>query len=126
MTAGAATQARLTLRGHDPQPAGLRVVYRTPRTRAMKALLSLLGFWVLAPIAFFIPPHFPWALLAVVAGIYFAFRQWNGEYVVEEFSGNCPRCGALLSLAPGSRIRLPHKMVCYQCHHEPVLEPRPV
>ena len=126
MTEGAAARARLTLRGHDPQPAVLGVVYRPPRTRATKALLTLLGFWVLAPIVFLIPPHIPWALLAVAAGIYLAYRQWNGEYVVQTFSGSCPRCGATLSLAPGSKIRLPHKMVCFQCHHEPVLEPRPV
>ena len=114
--------ARLSLRGHEPRPAALEVEYRSPKTRATRALLSLLGFWLLAPLVAVIPPHIPWALLAFAAGIYFAARQWTGEYVVHRFEGACPRCGAALPLPAGSRIKLPHRMVCYQCHHEPVLE----
>jgi hypothetical protein len=114
--------ARLTLRGHEPAPAELAVVYRSPKTRATRAALSLLGLWILTPIVAIIPPHIPWALLAFLGGIYLAFRQWNGEYVVQRFEGACPRCGAALPLPPGTRIKLPHRMTCYQCHHEPVLE----
>lgn len=118
----APTTARLMLRGHEPRPAFLDLEYRSPRTRATRALLSLLGLWALAPLVFIVPPHIPWALLAVVSGLYLAYRQWTGEYLVHRFEGRCPRCEADLPLAPGSRIRLPHAMVCYQCHHEPVLE----
>jgi hypothetical protein len=114
--------ARLTLRAHEPQAAVLEVVYRPPRTRATRALLSLLGLWVLAPIVAIVPPHIPWALIAFLAGIYLAHRQWTGEYVVQRFEGACPRCATPLPLPRGSRIRLPHQMVCYSCHHEPVLD----
>lgn len=114
--------ARLALRGHSPSGAVLRAAWRSPRARATRAALSLLGFWAIAPIVFFIPPHLPWAAAAAVAGVYFALRQWTGEYVVEHFEGNCPRCGNPLPLATGTRIRLPHRMVCYHCHHEPSLE----
>jgi hypothetical protein len=41
---------------------------------------------------------------------------------VQRFEGACPRCDNPLPLPPGSRIRLPHRMVCYKCHHEPLLE----
>ena len=116
--------ARLTLRGHEPRPATLEIEYRAPRTRMTRALLSLLGFWVLAPLVAIVPPHVPWALLAFAAGIYFAFRQWTGEYIVHRFDGACPRCETPLPLPAGSRVRLPHQMVCYRCHHEPLLEVR--
>ena len=116
--------ARLSLRGHEPRPAALEIEYRSPKTRLTRALLSLLGFWVLAPVVALLPPHLPWALLAIAAGIYFAHRQWTGEYIVHRFDGACPRCESPLPLPPGSRIRLPHQMVCYQCHHEPLLEVR--
>jgi hypothetical protein len=117
-------EAQLTLRGHDPRPAVLEVVYRSPRTRATKAILSLLGCWILGLVVVLIPPHIPWVIAAFVAGIYFSVRQWRGEYVVQRFQGECPRCGAALPLPPGSRIRFPHPMTCFQCHHEPVLEVR--
>ena len=114
--------ARVTLRGHEAKPAVLDVEYRDPRTRATKAAIALVGFWVAAPLLFLLPPHLPWGFGAVLAGLFFAYRQWTGEYLVKRFEGACPRCGAPLSLPPGSRIRLPHAMNCYQCHHEPVLE----
>ena len=122
MAEPAAVNARLSLRGHEPRPADLSVVHRSPRTRAARALLSLMGLWVLAPVVALMPPHLPWALLAFCAGIYLAVRQWSGEYVVQRFEGTCPRCARPLPLPAGSRIRLPHPMVCYGCHHEPVLE----
>lgn len=117
-----ALHARLSLRGHESRPAELTLVHRTPRERAVRAVLSLGALWALAPLVAIVPPHIPWALLAFCAGIYLAVRQWTGEYVVQRFDGACPRCAAPLRLPAGSRIRLPHAMVCYGCHHEPVLQ----
>src|SRR5687768_1316197 len=82
--------ARLSLRGHDARPALLEVVYRAPKERITRALLSLLGCWVLAPLVAIVPPHIPWALLAFASGIYLAVRQWTGEYIVRRFEGACP------------------------------------
>ena len=42
--------ARLSLRGHEPRPAALEIEHRSPKTRMTRALLSLVGFWVLTPI----------------------------------------------------------------------------
>jgi hypothetical protein len=117
--------ALLTLAGHEPRAGSIEVTYRPPRARMTRALLALLGFWALIPLVFFIPPHLPWVLAAFTAGVYFAWRNWAGEYVVRSFTGVCPRCGAQLSLAPGTRIRLPHAITCYQCHHHPVLQVQP-
>jgi hypothetical protein len=88
----------------------------------VRALTLLLVFWALVPLVFFIPPHLPWALGAFAAGIYFALRSLRGEYVVEAFSGSCPRCGQPLAIAPGTLVKVPYTVTCYNCHHEPALQ----
>lgn len=122
MSSTVSESARLTLAGHEPVAAQATVVYRPARERTTRALIALLGFWALVPIVFFIPPHIPWALIAFVCGIYFSIKQWRGEYIVQSFTGECPRCHSPLTIAPGTRIRLPHKIDCFNCHHEPSLE----
>ncbi len=114
--------ARLTLGGHPTVPARVEVTFLPARGRAIRALLSLAVCWALMPVVFFLPPHVLWVLAAFTAGIWLAWRSWSGEYVVRSFEGACPRCGSPLALPPGSRIGLPHRMTCYQCHHHPVLE----
>ncbi|HEX2094185.1 MAG TPA: hypothetical protein VHG28_17410 [Longimicrobiaceae bacterium] len=119
--AASAPSARLVLGGHASTPAHLDALVRPARTRAIRAVASLAVCWGLAPLVFFIPPHLPWVLTALAGGIYLAYRQWSGEYVVRSFEGSCPRCGNALALKPGERIRLPHTLTCYRCHHHPVL-----
>lgn len=114
--------ASLRLRGHEPKPATIQIEKRPRQSRMTKSILSLLGFLILAPIVFFIPPHIPWAVLAVCAGFYLAYRQWTGEYIVHQFSGECPRCGNNLEIKPGTKIKLPLEMDCYECHHKPALQ----
>lgn len=114
--------AQLSLRGHEPKPADISLERRSRQTRMTKSVLSLVGFLILAPIVALIPPHIPWVILAVAAGFYFAYRQWTGEYVVHGFKGECPRCGNSLEIKPGSKIKLPMDMDCFQCHHQPTLE----
>lgn len=113
--------ARLVL-PHRATPARIEAEPRPAGARASRALGWLALFWALAPLVFFIPPHLPWVLAAVAAGIFFAWREWRGEYLVRSFTGSCPECGNVLSVEPGSKIGLPHSMTCYQCHHHPVLE----
>lgn len=115
-------EARLALPGHAPVPARVQVRPRPRKQRMARALALLLGFWALAPLVFFIPPHLPWALGAFAAGIYLALRNWRGEYVVDAFSGSCPRCGQPLEIAPGTLVRIPYTVTCYSCHHEPALQ----
>lgn len=113
--------AILRLPGHEPTPAQARVIYRPRSLRLSRAILSLALFWGLAPVVFFIPPHLPWVLTALAFGVYFAYANWTGTYEVRTFEGTCPRCGSVLEIKPGNKISLPHKMVCYRCHHEPRL-----
>ncbi len=117
--------AWLRLPGHEAVPAQVRMIHRSKRTRTVGGLLALLGFWALAPVVFLLPPHIPWLLGALAAGVYFGYKQWNGEYEVRSFAGECPRCHASLSIPPGSRIRLPYRMDCFRCHHEPSLQVAP-
>lgn len=112
---------RLSLRGHEPTPATLEAEAVPRGTRTRRAVLNLLGFWVLIPIVAFIPPHIPWVIAAFVAGIYFAYQHWKGEYVVQGFTGDCPRCSNALTIKQGSRVHVPHTITCFNCHHEPVL-----
>jgi hypothetical protein len=61
------------------------------------------------------------ASLPFLVGASLVYRSWKGRFRVEEFQAACPRCGEELKLEPGSRIDLPHPLVCYHCHHEPEL-----
>jgi hypothetical protein len=85
------------------------------------ALLTLLGFLVLAPIAFLVPPHIPWALAAVIVGFYLAYRRWTGEFIVHSLEATCPSCGKPLTMKPDQYVRLPHTIPCFNCHQEPEL-----
>lgn len=114
--------ATLSLFGHRPTAAHVDVYYRPRSARLTRAALSLLGFWALGIVVFFIPPHVPWVLLAVGSGLYFAYASWQSTYEVRNFEGSCPRCGSALEIEAGSKIRPPHKMTCYNCHQQPYLE----
>lgn len=117
-----APPARLRLPGHEETPARAEVIYRSRSLRLTRALLSLLGFWALVPIVFFLPPHLPWSLAAFALGIYFAWANWSGAYEIRAMEGVCPRCGNALAVKPGTKISLPHKITCYNCHHDSYLE----
>lgn len=113
--------AILTLPGHRPAPARAELVYQPAGRRTARALAALLLFWGILPVVVWIPPHYPWALGAFVAGAYLAHRAWVGRFRVRAFAGSCPRCERALSLAPGTGISLPHTLTCYACHFEPQL-----
>jgi hypothetical protein len=117
-----APSAQITLRAHPPAPARVEIEYQSSMHRMLRAAFWVVICWSLMPWTFIVPPHYPWALAAFVAGVYLGFHHWNGRYVVRTFSGSCPRCGRPLALKPGSRINLPHTLTCFGCHHEPVLE----
>ncbi|HET8655964.1 MAG TPA: hypothetical protein VFL93_10655 [Longimicrobiaceae bacterium] len=116
--------AELTLRAHQPTPADL-VVIEVPRNkRVTKAFGYLFGFWILGAICIFIPPHIPWPILGFCLGIYFFWKNWTGELKVEEFRGTCPHCGNELHIEPGTKLKLPHTMNCFNCHYDPILRLR--
>lgn len=114
--------ARVTLFGFKSVPAYAEVVHRPRSQRFTRAMLSLAGCWCAAPVVAILPPHFPWLLGAFGAGIYFAWTNWRGSYEVRRLQASCPSCGQELTVRPGARIDLPHKLACFACHHEPLLE----
>lgn len=114
--------ARVSLRAHEPTPATLHATRVPQRERTTRAVFQLLGFWLLVPVVALIPPHAPWAIAALLLGLYFFRRSRAGALVVQRFQGRCPRCGGELHLQPGTRIRVPHPLGCPHCHFEPVLE----
>ncbi len=114
-------RARLVLPASGSTPARMQVVHRGPRVRAARALGALGGAGFLAPAVFFIPPHVVWPVLVVAAGLYVGWREWRGEYVVHSFEGSCPRCGEVLTVKDGARIRDGQRVECYSCHREPKL-----
>ena len=114
--------AALRLRAHPPTEATVTVEILSAQGRAMRGAVVMLSALVAAPVLFIIPPHLPWGLGALALGAFLAWRQWSGRYLVREFQGTCPRCGRELEIRAGTRITLPHKVTCYECHHESELE----
>lgn len=114
----------LTLPGHDPVPGHADLEFRPRSERITRGVGSLVGFTLLGAVVAILPPHIPWALIALCAGAIVSFRNFRGVFAVRSFEGNCPRCGAPLKVEPGSRIKPPHELDCYSCHFHPVLEVR--
>ncbi|MBV9772313.1 MAG: hypothetical protein JO040_00080 [Gemmatimonadetes bacterium] len=113
--------ALLTLPGHHDAPARAELVYLPASWRLPRAMGALLFFWGILPLVVWVPPHYPWVLACFATGLYLAYSYWTGRYRVRAFTGSCPRCERELSLAPGSRIALPHTLTCFACHFEPQL-----
>src|SRR5690606_25697473 len=116
---------QIRLGGHAPTAGSVSAFLRSSRERAGRAAATLLAFLVVGAAVVVIPPHIPWAALALLAGGYLSMKQWRSEYKVEHFSGACPRCGAELPVKPDEGIRFPLKVTCFECHHEPVVTPAP-
>ena len=126
MPAGASTMtmvpgARIVLGGHPSRPARL-VARRCPRWARVARTVGFVALWIastLGTLALTLDPFV--ASLPFLVGVSLVYRSWKGRFRVEEFQAACPRCGEDLRLEPGSRIDLPHPLVCYHCHHEPEL-----
>ncbi|HLL46916.1 MAG TPA: hypothetical protein VK399_09395 [Longimicrobiaceae bacterium] len=126
MPAGASTMnpvpgARIVLGGHPSRPARL-VARRYPGWARLARTLAFVVLWIASTLGTLVFTFDPFvASLPFLMGISFVYRSWKGRFRVEEFQAACPRCGEELKLKPGSKIDLPHPLVCYHCHHEPEL-----
>jgi hypothetical protein len=112
---------RIRLGGHAATTGELLATGQTPSQRAYRTIGTLVGFLLLAAVAFIVPPHIPWALVVLATGLLFARREWTSEYRVGGLRGQCPRCGADLKIKAGEGVRFPLKLTCFNCHHEPVV-----
>lgn len=113
--------AKLVLPGAGSREATVEVIYQSQATRASRALITLAVAILIAPVLFFLPPHFLWPVVAIVAGGFLAWRYWTGEYYVTYFEGTCPRCDTPLEMSRGTRIRGDHTLDCHGCHRHPTL-----
>jgi hypothetical protein len=103
----------------------LRAVQRTRAERLTLTALTLGGCWLIAPLAFLIPPHFESSVAAFLLSLYFGRRAWVGEWQVEVMRGSCPRCEQPLTLKRGTMLYLPHTLHCGACRGELWLELEP-
>lgn len=113
--------AKLVLPGAGSTDATVEVIYQSQATRVSRALITLAVAILIAPVLFFLPPHFLWPLVSLAVGGLLAWRYWTGEYYVTYFEGSCPRCEIPLEMARGTRIRGEHMLDCHGCHRHPTL-----
>jgi hypothetical protein len=126
-------------RTDDAQPVPARIgglgVYATAaelhawrRSRGERVTLTIItvaGCWTIAPLAFFIPPHFESVIVALLLGLYFGRRAWVGEWQISDMGGTCPRCEHAIGLKRGTMLYLPHTLHCGGCKAELWLELEP-
>ena len=116
-----APPVQVILRAYPPAPARVGLLYRPLPLRALRVVLLLVVFWLPAPASLAIPPHYPFPIVLLGLGAWYAWRA-SRPYQVRWFTGSCPRCGRALELPRGTPIALPHAMSCCGCHFEGVLE----
>lgn len=112
----------VALFGHPPTAARLELLPRSRAWRTRKAAVPLLIGIAVAPVVALLPPHAPWALVALASGGILARRRWKERYTIQLAEARCPRCEAGLPIPSGSRLRVPHPVTCPECGHEPVVE----
>lgn len=115
-------RAWLILPGHGDAAAHVRVLHYPFWARVYRTGALGLGWAVATVTAFFVTMFDPFlSSIPLIMGAASVWRSWRGHYRVQEFAGDCPRCRSALALKTGARIGSPHRMVCFNCHHEPHL-----
>ncbi|MDX1567219.1 MAG: hypothetical protein R3223_05415 [Longimicrobiales bacterium] len=112
----------VTLFGHPSTSARLELQARSRGWRIRKAAAPLVAGLVVAPVVALLPPHAPWALVALATGGILARRKWKERFTILDAEARCPRCDTELPLPEGTRLRSPHPLTCPECGHEPVVE----
>jgi hypothetical protein len=107
--------------GFDATSADVTLVSRSRRWRAGQAARVLAVTVVAAPFLALVPPHAPWALGALGAGIFLARRRWAERFTLIHLKGSCPRCGTAVNITAPTRLRIPHPVECDHCRHDGVL-----
>ncbi len=113
--------ARIFLRGHGSVAAQVEVVEYPKGIWLLRTLgyVVLWWLWTTATLLFTFDPFI--ASFPFVIGLALVYKSWKGRYQINAFRGSCPRCGEELQIKAGTKVTLPHPLVCYHCHHEPEL-----
>ena len=85
-------------------------------SRAQRAVLRLVGFWLAAIPGAFIPIfHFIWVPAMVIAGVGMAIAAWKTEQQLTGIQGSCPSCQEVLTLSGGRHSADMHD-TCPSCN----------
>jgi hypothetical protein len=109
--------ARLMFAGGQWSEARARVIERSASWRRSSALMQL-GWWLLAPVVFWIPPHIPWVLLVLAIGAVRALNRFREHRTLVSLRGPCPKCGTEQDFTETGRMKHPHTVHCASCRWE--------
>jgi hypothetical protein len=116
--------AMLETFGFQDTRCDVELMARSQSWRMTRALLSILVCWGLLPVVALLPPHFPWAIGAFIAGIVLAQRRLTERYTLRAASGCCPKCQAPIVVSNAGRLRRPQPVQCESCAQDLVLHVR--
>lgn len=125
-TAGAGEARRFTIVGEavifgfPDTPVRLSVLRRPKSWRVTGAAQRLAVFVAVAPFTALVPPHAPWLIGSLAAGVILARRRWSERFTLERVEGACPKCARPLAVKVG-RLKRPHPVSCDSCHHQAAL-----
>jgi len=114
--------ARLACFGAETTPASVELLERPFSWRMTRALLAAGIGLGLAPLVAILPPHVPWAGAALIGGGVIARGRWIERYTLARIEGPCPRCGGVIELTPGRRLKSPESVICSHCGETVMLE----
>jgi hypothetical protein len=102
----------------EPARGYARIVERSRRWRTTGALRQLAIWWGLALLVVWIPPHLPWALIALSVGAIRAYGRYSEERTLVSLRGPCPKCGNEQEFAAGVPLKDTHTVTCAACQWE--------
>jgi hypothetical protein len=115
------TTARVTLFGFESTEAFASIQPRGRRWRVGGAARTMGIFVVIAPMMAIVPPHAPWLIGALTAGIILTRRRLIERFTLISLEGTCPKCDATINVKR-TRLRIPHPLTCQSCHHQASLK----
>ncbi|HAC07455.1 MAG TPA: hypothetical protein DCF71_16535 [Gemmatimonadetes bacterium] len=115
------TAARVTLFGFESTEAFASIQPRGRRWRVGGAARTMGIFLVIAPMMAIVPPHAPWLIGALTAGIILTRRRLIERFTLISLEGTCPKCDATIDVKR-TRLRIPHPLTCQSCHHQASLK----
>jgi hypothetical protein len=115
------TPARVTLFGFETTLAVASIHPRGRRWRVGGAARTMGIFLMIAPVVAIVPPHAPWGIGALAAGVILARRRMIECFTLIDLDGTCPKCDQALRVKR-TRLRTPHAITCEGCHHQASLK----
>jgi hypothetical protein len=109
--------ARLVFAGGQWSQARARVIERSAAWRRSAALMQL-GWWLLAPVVFWLPPHIPWVLTVLGIGAFQSMNRFREYRTLVSLRGACPKCGTEQEFRELGRMKQPHTVHCAHCRWE--------